>query len=166
MENPEFIYTTFINTTPEKLWQALTEPAFTREYWGGLALISDWKAGSPVHLQYTPDSEPEDHGQVVLEAEPYHKLSYSWHRFQPAHAEVFGWTESQFAEHAKEPQSKVTFLIEKTDRKSKLTVMHNNFEPGSTMHKAISGQLKESGGWPELLSDLKTLLETGKLATI
>ncbi|ALG12943.1 ArsR/SmtB family transcription factor [Kibdelosporangium phytohabitans] len=164
MDKPEFVYTTFIDTTPEKLWQALTQPEFTREYWGGLALVSDWRAGSQIGMQYTPDGPVEDHGQVVLEAEPYTRLSYRWHRLQPMHAEVFGWTDEQFAEYAKEKQSKVTFLIEPTDRQVKLTVVHDDFEPDSMMYKGISGQLPPSGGWPELLSDLKTFLETGKVA--
>jgi DNA-binding transcriptional ArsR family regulator/uncharacterized protein YndB with AHSA1/START domain len=164
MGNPEFVYTTFINTTPSKLWQALTEPEFTREYWGGLALVSDWQVGSPVNLQYTPDGEPEDHGQVVIEADPYTRLSYSWHNFQPAHAEIFGWTESQLAEYSKERQSKVTFVIEPTDRQVKLTVIHDDLDPGGMMYKAVSGSLEKSGGWPELLADLKTFLETGKVA--
>jgi uncharacterized protein YndB with AHSA1/START domain len=164
MGKPEFVYTTFISTTPEKLWQALTEPEFTREYWGGLALVSDWKVGSPVNMQFEPGQQPQDHGQVVLEADPFAKLSYSWHRPQPMHAEIFGWSAEQLAEYAAEGQSKVTFVIEPTDRQVKLTVIHDNFEPNSMVHKAISGQLKQSGGWPELLSDLKTFLETGKVA--
>lgn len=165
MDKPEFVYTTYISTTPEKLWQALTEPKFIREYWGGLALVSDWQVGSRVDLQYEDGGPIEDHGQVVLEAEPYSRLSYTWHTFQSMHAEVFGWTEEQLAEYAKERQSKVTFVIEPTDRQVKLTVIHDDFDHGSMMHKAVSGQLPESGGWPELLSDLKTFLETGKVAT-
>ncbi|RSM67743.1 ArsR family transcriptional regulator [Kibdelosporangium aridum] len=165
VDKPEFVYTTYISTTPEKLWQALTEPKFIRQYWGELALVSDWQVGSRVDLQYGADGPIEDQGQVVLEAEPYSRLSYTWHTFQPMHAEVFGWTEEQFAEYAKERQSKVTFTIEPTDRQVKLTVIHDDFDPGSMMHKAVSGQLPEVGGWPELLSDLKTFLETGKVAT-
>lgn len=165
MDKPEFVYTTFINTTPEKLWQALTEPEFTREYWGGLALVSDWKVGSPVNLQYEPGKQPEDQGQVVLEADPYRRLSYSWHRVQPMHAELLGWSQEEYAEYSKEGRSKVTFVIEPTDRQVKLTVIHDDFEPGSMMYKAISGQLEKSGGWPELLSDLKSFLETGTVAT-
>jgi len=165
MDKPEFVYTTYINTTPERLWQALTEPEFTREYWGGLALHSDWQVGSPVNLQYEEGGPVEDRGQVVLEAEPYSRLSYSWHLLQPEHAEMFGWTEEQLAEYAKERRSKVTFLVEPTDRQVKLTVIHDGFDPDSMMLKAISAQVPRSGGWPELLSDLKTFRETGKVAT-
>lgn len=162
MDKPEFVYTTFVSTTPEKLWQALTRPEFTREYWS-LGLVSDWQVGSPVLIEY--DNGPEDHGQVVLVADPPSRLSYSWHRLQPMHAEVFGWSAEQFAEYSAEGRSKVTFLIEPTDRQVKLTVVHDDFDPGSMMHKAVSGHLEQSGGWPELLSDLKTFLETGAVAT-
>jgi uncharacterized protein YndB with AHSA1/START domain/DNA-binding transcriptional ArsR family regulator len=163
MGNPEFVYTTYINTTPERLWQALTEPAFTRRYWSGAALVSDWQVGSPVNWQDAPDQEAKDLGQVVLEADPYRRLSYTWHGFQPAHAEFFGWTDAEFAELLKERRSKVTFEIEPYGPAVRLTVIHDDFDPGSRMYEAVSGRLDPSGGWPELLANLKTLLETGEV---
>src|SRR5687767_2857143 len=81
MEKPTFVYKTYINTTPERLWQALTEPAFTRRYWN-TTLESDWKVGSTI----TWDNQGvriEDPAQVVLECEPFRRLSYSWHTFTP-----------------------------------------------------------------------------------
>jgi uncharacterized protein YndB with AHSA1/START domain/DNA-binding transcriptional ArsR family regulator len=165
MSNPVFVYTTYINTTPERLWQALTEPAFTRRYWGGTALRSDWQAGSPVYWQNTPGEEFKDLGQVVLEADPYHRLSYSWHGFQPEHAAHFGWSEEEFAARREERRSKVTFEIKPSGagvQAVQLTVIHDDFEPGSYMYEAISGRLTGSGGWPELIASLKTLLETGE----
>jgi uncharacterized protein YndB with AHSA1/START domain/DNA-binding transcriptional ArsR family regulator len=161
MDTPVFVYTTYINTTPQRLWQALTDPAFTRRYWGGVALQSDWQVGSPVLWQDAPDQEPKDLGQVVLEADPPRRLSYTWHHFQPEHAEYFGWTDEEFAKLVKEKRSKVTFDLEPHGSAVRLTVTHDDFEPGSRMYEAISGQLDPSGGWPELLADLKTLLETG-----
>ncbi len=159
--NTEFVYTTYIKTTPEKLWQALTEPAFTRRYWGGLGLVSDWRVGSPVLLQYG-DQQPKDQGQVVLVADPYRRLSYRWHQYQPEHQEYFGWSDEEFAAAANEKQSKVTFDIEPVTAGSvKLTVTHDDFEPDSKMYQGISGQL-ESGGWPEVLAGLKSLIETGE----
>jgi uncharacterized protein YndB with AHSA1/START domain/DNA-binding transcriptional ArsR family regulator len=163
MGNPEFVYTTFIQTTPQNLWQALTDPAFTRRYWGA-ELLSDWQVGSPV-LWKEGDGEARDHGQVVLAAEPYHRLSYSWHGFQPEHAEFFGWTDEEFATVSGEKRSKVTFEIEPQGSgvdAVRLTVVHDDFEQDSTMYRAISGQLPPSGGWPELLASLKTMLETGE----
>lgn len=153
MSPTEFVYVTYIRTTPERLWQALTDPAFTRRYWGA-ELKSDWRVGSPL-LWKEPDTDFQDLDQVVLEAEPYRLLSYSWHNYQPEHQEMFGWTDEQFAELIKEKRSKVTFEIEPHGEVVKLTVVHNDFEPGSEMLKAVSG------GWPGILSNLKTLLETG-----
>ena len=159
--NTKFVYTTYIKTTPEKLWQALTEPEFTRRYWGGLALVSDWQVGSPVLLQYG-DREPQDQGQVVLVSDPHRRLSYRWHQYQPEHKEYFGWTDEEFAEYVKEKQSNVTFDIEPLSSGSvKLTVTHDDFEPDSKMYQGVSGQL-ESGGWPEVVAGLKSLIETGE----
>src|SRR5689334_12906463 len=67
-EAPAFVYATYIATTPERLWAALTAPEFTRRYWGGTELHSDWAVGSPV-LWQDPGGEPRDLGQVVLAAD-------------------------------------------------------------------------------------------------
>jgi uncharacterized protein YndB with AHSA1/START domain/DNA-binding transcriptional ArsR family regulator len=163
MSETEFVYSTYIKTTPEQLWRALTEPAFTLRYWGE-ALHSDWKVGSKILWQAGPDGELEDLDQVVLDYEPHRRLSYTWHRFQPRHAEFFGWSDERLAELQKEGPSRVTFDIEPAGSKVKLTVTHDDLQPGSEMRKAISGELPKAGGWPELLADLKTLLETGETA--
>jgi uncharacterized protein YndB with AHSA1/START domain/DNA-binding transcriptional ArsR family regulator len=157
----DFTYTTYIKSTPEQLWRAVTEPAFTLRYWG-VALHSDWQPGSPVLVQTGADGEPEDLEQAVLEAEPCRRLSYRWHNYQPEHAELFGWSAERLAELRKEPRSKVTFEIEPVEGAVKLTVIHDGFAPGSEMLEACSGRKPESGGWPQLLADLKTLLETGR----
>jgi uncharacterized protein YndB with AHSA1/START domain len=77
MGSNEFVYTTYIGTTPGRLWQALTDPAFTRRYWG-VTFESDWNVGSTMTWQErgTASADP---AQVVLESEPYRRLSYSWH---------------------------------------------------------------------------------------
>ena len=163
MQSPTFVYTTYVNTTAERLWAALIEPAFTRRYWGGIALVSDWQVGSPVLWQDAPGDEPRDLGQRVLAAEPYHLLSYSWHGFQAEHAEHFGWSAEELASRLGERRSKVTFQIDPHGTTAvRLTVIHDDFSPDSEMHRAISGHLDGSGGWPELLASLKTLLETGE----
>lgn len=161
MNKPRFVYVTYIATTSEKLWQALTDPAFTFRYWG-VGLHSDWKVGSPVKWEYAPGEALRDHDQVVLESEPYRRLSYNWHTYQPEHAEFFGWPDEVFAELLKEKRSKVTFEIEPMESMVKLTIIHDGFESDTEMLKAVSGRKKESGGWPELLAGLKTLLETGR----
>lgn len=158
MEKPSFVYTTYIHTTPERLWQALTDPAFTERYWG-LAFESDWSTGSTITLHQwgVAIADPE---QVILESEPYSRLSYSWHTFTPEWRKVVGervgFTEEFLDRVAAEPRSKVTFEIEPLGELVKLTVVHDGFEPGSAVLETISQ------GWPHILSNLKTLLETGE----
>ena len=155
MTPPVFVYVTYIETTPEKLWQALTDAAFTLQYWG-IGLQSDWQVGSPVLLQWGPGQDFVDIGQVVLEADPPRRLSYRWHNYQAEHRQYFDWTDEQFAELIKEPQSKVTFELEPEGSFVKLTLIHDDFVPDSEMYRGTKD------GWPAILSNLKTLLETGK----
>ncbi|MEU6641506.1 SRPBCC domain-containing protein [Saccharomonospora sp. NPDC046836] len=156
MGKPEFVHVSYINTTPEKLWRALTEPEFTRRYWGGTGPRSDWRTGSPVLWQMAPGEEPRDLGQVVVEADPYRRLSYTWHNYQPEHAELFGWSPERLAQLQQEQLSTVTFELEPVGETVKLTVIQHGFEGETEMLRACST------GWPELLSNLKTLLETGR----
>jgi len=152
---PAFVYQTYIRTTPEQLWRALTEPAFTERYWGGLALDTDWKVGSPISWRFggvTVD-DPE---QVVVESDPYRRLAYSWHTFTPEWAVASGIDEALRAEIADERRSIVTFEIEDVGEMVKLTVLHGNFEAGSTVATMVRD------GWPRVVSELKTLLETGE----
>jgi uncharacterized protein YndB with AHSA1/START domain/DNA-binding transcriptional ArsR family regulator len=155
MQKPSFAYTTYIKTTPERLWQALTDPAFTKRYWG-TTFETDWRIGSTVtwHHHGVTIADPE---QVVLESDPYRRLSYTWHTFIPELAEVHDeLSDEVLAKAAGESRSKVTFEIEPLDELCKLTVVHDGFEPGSTVLELVSG------GWPHVLSELKTLLETGE----
>ncbi len=156
MSQTEFRYVTYIRTTPEKLWRALTEPVFIRRYFGGGGPDSEWKVGSPVRWKISADGEYHDWDQHVLESEPYRRLSYTWHNYQPEMAEMFGWSDGKLAELQKEKRSKVTFEIEPAQSAVRLTVTHDDFEPDSEMLKGISE------GWPAILSDLKSLLETGE----
>ena len=154
MNKPEFVYTTYINTTPEKLWQALTDPAFTSQYWG-LSFGTDWKPGSRMTWEQ-PGFSTDDPDQLVLESEPYRRLSYTWHTVSPEWARANGVSEELRSRIASEPRSKVTFNIEPYGEQVKLTVVHDGFEPGNPMLEMVSG------GWPMVLSSLKTLLETGE----
>ncbi|MQA84648.1 MAG: helix-turn-helix domain-containing protein [Streptosporangiales bacterium] len=153
MGKPEFVYTTYIKTTPERLWQALTDPAFTRRYWG-VTFESDWTVGSTMTWEEAGVTIA-DPAQVVLESEPYRRLSYTWHTFTREWAEAHGFGEEVLTKVASERRSKVTFEIEPLGQAVKLTVVHDDFDPGSTVLEMVSE------GWPHLLSDLKTLLETG-----
>jgi uncharacterized protein YndB with AHSA1/START domain/DNA-binding transcriptional ArsR family regulator len=154
MSKPEFVYTTYIRTTPEQLWQALTDPAFTRRYWG-VAFETDWQKGSSMVWDHN-GTKIADAQQVVLEADPYRRLAYAWHAFPPEFAQAWDLELDEFtARAAAEPASKVTFELEQQGPTVKLTVVHDDFEPGSAVLESVSG------GWPEILSNLKSLLETG-----
>ncbi|MBF8186780.1 metalloregulator ArsR/SmtB family transcription factor [Nonomuraea sp. K274] len=154
MTGREFVYTSYIKTTPERLWQALTEPAFTQRYWG-VTLESDWKKGSAVTWEEFGVTI-EDPEQIVLESDPYRRLAYTWHTFTPEFAEACGFAEDLRARAAAEPRSKVSFEIEPRGEMVKLTVVHGGFEDESIVRDSVSE------GWPALLSSLKTLLETGE----
>ncbi|GAA2112767.1 metalloregulator ArsR/SmtB family transcription factor [Actinomadura alba] len=149
-----FVYTTYIRTTPDRLWQALTDPAFTSRYWG-VTFDSDWTAGAAMTWA-EGGRKTVDPAQVVLESEPGRRLSYTWHTFTPEWAEGAGVSDEVGARLAGERRSKVTFDIEPLGEMVKLTVVHDDFEPESTLREMIGD------GWPALLSSLKTLLETGE----
>ena len=158
----KFVYTTYIHATPEKVWQGLTDPAFTKQYWrhptaGGVEMQTDWKKGSTYDVTYEQSglviSHPE---QVILESDPYRRLAYTWHTFTPEWAAAHGIDQSLAAEWGAEPRSRVAFDIEDAGGGVvKLTVVHDGFEPGSAVLQGVSG------GWPAVISALKTLLETG-----
>lgn len=95
-------------------------------------------------------ADPE---QVVLESEPYRRLSYTWHTFTPEFARTFGFDDEFLATVNKQRRSRVTYLIEPADSQVRLTVVHDNFDPDSLVLRGISE------GWPAILSALKTLLE-------
>jgi uncharacterized protein YndB with AHSA1/START domain/DNA-binding transcriptional ArsR family regulator len=153
VDKPSFVYTTYIQTTPERLWQALTEPAFTERYWAN-TFDSDWKPGSAMtwHTRGVTIADPE---QVVVESEPYRRLSYTWHAVTAEWAESLDLTDDARDRLAAEPRSKVTFEIEPLEEQVRLTVIHDDLEPGGMLGSLISQ------GWPRVLANLKTLLETG-----
>jgi DNA-binding transcriptional ArsR family regulator/uncharacterized protein YndB with AHSA1/START domain len=153
VENPSFVYTTYIKTTPERLWQGLTEPAFTDRYWG-ITFQSDWQPGSAMAWQ-TRGLTIADPEQVVLESEPCRRLSYTWQTHTPEWAESLGLADATRDRLAGEPRSKVTFVIEPFGDQVKLTVIHDDLEPGGVTGSLISE------GWPRVVANLKTLLETG-----
>jgi uncharacterized protein YndB with AHSA1/START domain/DNA-binding transcriptional ArsR family regulator len=159
MSKPEFVYTIYIQTTAEKLWEALTTDEFTDQYHGGYGPSSDYRVGSPVRWRIEKGGEPQDMGQRVLEAVPGKRLVYTWHTLQPVHKEMLGLSDEEFAEAAKE-RSKATFDIEPAGEPGmgvKLTITHDAFDsPDSKMLEGVTQ------GWMMILSSLKTLLESGR----
>lgn len=154
MQSTAFVYTTYIRTTLERLWQALTEPAFTKRYWG-VEFETDWQPGSPM-VWYESGVRIADPEQVVLEAEPGRRLSYTWHTATAEWAETHELDAELLATLTSERRSTVTFKIESVGELVKLTIEHDDFGPGSPTREMV-GQ-----GWPQLLSNLKTFLETGE----
>jgi DNA-binding transcriptional ArsR family regulator/uncharacterized protein YndB with AHSA1/START domain len=154
MEQPQFVYTTYIRTTPERLWQALTEPSFTRRWWQ-TTFDTDWTVGSTMTWDNNGViiADPE---QVVLECDPYQRLAYRWHTFTPELNERVQFGDEVFAKLSRERRSRVAFDLEPVGEMVKLTVVHDDFEPGSTAATMVRN------GWPVFLSSLKTLLETGE----
>ena len=155
VDKPSFVYTTYIKTTPEQLWKALTEPAFTERYWN-ITFDTDWKPGSPMtwHQRGVTIADAE---QVVIESDPYSRLAYTWHTFTPELAAALDIVDERRERLAAEARSKVTFDIEPLDDEQvRLTVVHDDLEPGGLLAGMISN------GWPRVLANLKTLLETGE----
>lgn len=157
-----FVYTTYIHATPERVWQGLTDPAFTKQYWrhpsaGGVEMRTDWKKGSTYDVTYEQSGlVVSGDEQIILESDPPRRLAYTWHTFTPEWAAAHGIDQTQGEQWAAEPRSKVAFDIEDTGSGVvKLTVVHDGFEPGSAVLQGVSG------GWPAVISALKTLLETG-----
>jgi uncharacterized protein YndB with AHSA1/START domain len=141
MADSRFVYVTYIRTTPEKLWQALIEPDFTRQFWVGCWQESEWKKGASWKLMM-PDGRVADSGEI-LEIEPQKRL-------------VLQWRNSFKPELREEGPSRMTYEIEPMGDMVKLTVIHEMDRPDSKFIKAVSN------GWPLILSGLKSLLETGE----
>lgn len=142
---PSYVYVTYIAATPERVWQALIDPALAREYWIGSSgparvNVSDWKVGSRWEHTRADETKQVDVTGTVVEFTPPSRLVMSWAR--PA----------EFEDAAK--HSLVTFDIVPQGSAVKLTVTHADLD--EAMFKGISG------GWPQVLSNLKSFLETGK----
>src|SRR6202163_796300 len=144
MRKPEFIYVTYIKTTPEKLWEALTSSEFSRRYWWNTELKTDWKIVSPFAL--VMDGTTTDVGEV-LEFDRPRRLSYTFHHVLSEAAR-------------KERPTKVVFVLEPHGKLVKLPLTHEDFEDGSVILDGISK------GWPAILSSLKSLLESGAALAI
>jgi uncharacterized protein YndB with AHSA1/START domain len=138
----DFVYVTYIRTTAERLWTALTDPTEMREYWFGMHQDCDFKPGSPWRLVFS-DGRVADAGKV-LEADPPRRLVLEWqNEFRP--------------ELKAEGPARCTYEIEPQGEAVKLTITHAIERPNSQFIGAVSQ------GWPKIVSNLKSLLETGSV---
>ena len=145
MSKSTFAYVTFIRTTAERLWEALVTPEFMRQYWFDMHCESDFKTGSPWKLVF-PDGRIADMGEIV-EAAPPHRLVIKWHNQWKPDLQAEGAALCSFTIEAVPDNAKVV----------KLSVIHSMERDGSKLIEAVSG------GWPRILSNLKTLLESGEI---
>lgn len=141
-DQSRFVYVTFIRTTPEKLWTALTSAEFMKEYWFGMHFKTEWKAGAQWQLLF-PDGRIADTGEIV-EWDPPKRLVLKWrNEFRP--------------ELKAEGYAQCTIELEPISDAVKLTITHSMDRAGSKLIEAVSG------GWPRILSNLKSLLESGQI---
>jgi uncharacterized protein YndB with AHSA1/START domain len=142
MAKSTFVYVSYIRSTPQKVWDALTTPEFMREYWFGMHIASDWKAGSSWQMLF-PDGRVADRG-VVLEADAPRRLVLRWRNVWKPEFEAEG-------------DSLCTITLEPEDGAVKLQVVHEMARENSGLVQAVSD------GWPKILSNLKSKLETGEV---
>jgi uncharacterized protein YndB with AHSA1/START domain len=135
VKDPDFVYITFIGATPEKVWEGLTSNDFIAKYWSGHQTKTDWKPGSPVTMYR--DNGKVDWDGKILESDPPRKLSYTFR--------IHGYQEES---------SRVVIELEPKGSNVKLTLSHYDIE--AKCRKGIAE------GWSGIISDFKTLLETGK----
>ena len=140
-----FVYVTYIRTTPEKLWQALTDPEFIRQYWLGSTISSSWQKGAPWTLSKS-DGQIDTTGEI-LEIDPPRRV-------------VIRWQNERIPELAADGPSRCTIELAVMGDAVKLTILHEIERPDSKLINAVSG------GWPLVLSNLKSLLETGAAVVI
>lgn len=145
MTNSEFVYVTYIRTTPEKLWSALTNAEFVKQYWFGMHCECAWKAGAPWKMVFE-DGRIADAGEII-EIDPPKRL-------------VLKWRNEWKPEMKTEGYSRCTFDLESVTGAVKFTVAHAMDRDRSKFIEAVSV------GWPQILSNLKSLLETGAVALI
>ena len=137
-----FVYVTYIRTSPERLWSALTSPEFAQQYWLGARPEAEWKVGGSWKLVF-PDGRIADTGEIA-EFEPSKRLAIRWRNEFKPELKAEGW-------------SLCTMELEPAGEAVKLTVTHSMEREGSKFIGAVSG------GWPQILSNLKSLLETGSV---
>ncbi|HUE37842.1 MAG TPA: SRPBCC family protein [Candidatus Acidoferrum sp.] len=152
MEKTEFVYATYIRTTPEKLWEALTSGDFSQKYWMGFRIELELRAGGSVHIYPPKGSENNcgDHAGKVLECEPNRKLVYTWNMKD----------KPEVAAKRNGP-SRVTYELTPMGEQVRLRLIHENLLPDD-VEKSPNTFKGINNGWPAVISSLKSLLETGE----
>jgi len=145
MPRSTFIYVTYIRTTPEKLWSSLTDPDFMEQYWFGARCESEWTPGAPWKMVQT-DGQITDTGEIV-ESDPPRRL-------------VIRWRHERLPELKAEGYSLCTMELQQIGQTVRLSITHTIERDPSQFITAVSG------GWPKILSNLKSLLETGSIALV
>ncbi len=143
MSRSTFVYVTYIRTTQEKLWSALTDAEFMKQYWLGHHCESKWTAGAAWKM-VSSSGVVTDAGEIV-EADPPRRL-------------VIRWTHQQNPELEAEGESRCTMELAPAGAAVKLSITHTIEREPSKLIAAVSG------GWPMILSNLKSILETGDVA--
>lgn len=151
MEKIEFVYVTFIRTTPEKLWEALTNGDFSEKYWMGFRIEVELKAGGSVRILPPKGMEQfGDHAGKVLVCEPGRKLVYTWNpKDKPELAKK------------RDSLSRVTYELTPMGKQVKFRLIHENLLPDD-IEKDPTTFRGINNGWPAVISSLKSLLETGE----
>jgi uncharacterized protein YndB with AHSA1/START domain len=139
-DKPKFVYVIYIASTPEKVWQALTDPEVSQQYWFGFRIAASGKAGE--HMTATDPKGEVVHRDPILESDPPRRLSYAWH---PLYDDL-----------KSERPSRVTIELTPVRDQVRLTLVHDEFDEGSVVYEKIIG------GWPAVLSSLKSFLENGR----
>jgi uncharacterized protein YndB with AHSA1/START domain len=137
MNTEKFVYVSYIATTQQKLWDALIKPEFVKEYFFGRDLQTDWNIGSPIRMG-------DDWDGKILKSEPINLLSFTFHHL---------------SQHAlsSEPVSTVTYELTQKGKLVQLTIIHEE------LSKKLYDNISQ--GWPQIVSSLKSFLETGKPIT-
>jgi uncharacterized protein YndB with AHSA1/START domain len=150
MAKPQFVYVTYIRSTPEKVWAALTDPKTVSKYWFNMTVECDFRPGSPWTLKFA-DGRTADIGEI-LEAEAPRRLVIRWRNEFKPELKAEGWSrcsmDIEMAEYYPDFGGKAV----------KLTIRHELEGEGSRFIEAVAG------GWPKVMSNLKSLLETGDVA--
>ena len=144
MENLKFVYVTYIETTTRKVWEALTNGDLTEQYFFGSRVESEWKEGS--RITYSRGSKVTDWGEII-KCDPQKELSFTWH--------------NKWDEEERENPTVATFTLKEINGTVRLTLRHEHLMEADIVEEEDTF-VGYNNGWPAILSNLKTLLETGR----